>query len=161
MTGKVYGDGFCVIPDAVLYAPRISANAKLLWGVYARHADAEGRSYPSRSRLAALLSVSEDTVKRAKKELVDAGLVSVRERFDDQGRRTTDDVILHHARRKSAPPVGCKSAPPYIEAFELEPEELEARERGRDAALPPGLPPEARARGAEFVRYLRTGMGET
>lgn len=109
--GLVYGEGFAVVPEAVLYAPGVSSVAKLLWAVFARHADQDGRSYPGRKRLAELLAVSEDTIKRAKKELVEAGLIAVKERFDDAGRRTTDDVFLHHARRTSAPGGRGTSAP--------------------------------------------------
>lgn len=109
--GKIYGDGFVVVPEAILYAPGVSPMAKILWGVYARHANKEGWAYPGRQRLAELIGVSPDTIKRAKAELAAAGLITVKERYDEQGRRTTDDVFLHHARCTRAPGVGGTDAP--------------------------------------------------
>lgn len=114
MTGQVYGEGFAVIPDAVLYSD-VSTNAKVLYAIFARHADPEGRCYPGLKRLGALMGCSEDTIKRAKRELVDAKLIECHERYDDAGRRTTDDVFLQGAPRKSAPYVGGKDAPTEVE----------------------------------------------
>lgn len=100
--GKVFGDSFAVVPEGVLYAPGISCTAKILWAIFQRHADHEGRCYPSLARLAELMGVSKDTVGRAKKELADSGLIATKERFDASGRRTSDDVFLRGAHRKSA-----------------------------------------------------------
>lgn len=110
MTGRVYGEAFAVIPESVLYG-EVSVNAKVLYAIFSRHADPEGRCYPGRKRLAELMRVSEDTIKRAKKELLDAELITCEERFDLDGRRTTDDVILHHARCTGAPDPRCTGAP--------------------------------------------------
>lgn len=94
---QVFGQPFAVIPKRVLFSD-VSVNAKTLYGIFACYVDQEGRCYPGRKQLAKLMGVSEETVKRAKKELVDAELIECRERFDSDGRRTTDDVILTHAR---------------------------------------------------------------
>lgn len=101
MSGQVYGDGYAVVPEDILHAD-VSTNAKTLWAIFALHADAEGRSYPGRKRLAKIMRCSEDTVSRAKKELADAKLIECHERYDEAGRRTTDDVILRGARRNGA-----------------------------------------------------------
>ncbi len=114
--GQVYGPTFAVIPEAVLFAD-VSTNAKVLYAIFALHADSEGRCYPGLKRLAAVMRCSEDTVKRAKKELLEAKLIECHERYDEHGRRTTDDVILRGAPRNAAPYVGGKDAP-----TELEPE---------------------------------------
>ena len=100
--GKVYGDRFAVVPEGILWASGVSPTAKILWALYAFHADREGRCYPRRTLLAEALNVSHDTVSRAKKELIDAGLIRVKERFDESGRRTSDDVFLQGARRTGA-----------------------------------------------------------
>ncbi len=90
---KVYGQRFAVVPDAVLYAA-VSTNAKVLWAILARHADPMGHCYPGRNRLAQLLGCSPNTVSRAKAELVKAKLIECHSRYDDQGRRTSDDVMV-------------------------------------------------------------------
>lgn len=118
--GMIYGEGFAVLPEAILYAPGVSPTAKLLWATYARHADRLGRAYPGRQRLAELLGVSPETVKRAKAELAEAGLIRVKERFDEAGRRTTDDVFLTHARVTSDPGVGVTSDPTRSKASKNE-----------------------------------------
>lgn len=127
--GRSFGEGFAVVPDAVIVAD-VSANAKLLWLVLQRHSDPDGRCYPSLKRLGEILGTSADTVRRAKKELLDAHLIDVVERFDDHGRRTSDDVILRGAPSKSARGVGSKSARVNKEAFELEPERTNGRAKG-------------------------------
>lgn len=130
MSGKAFGERFAVIPESVLYAP-ISANAFRLFAILQRHSDALGHCYPGRNRLAEIMQVSHDTISRAKKELIDAGFLTCVERFDDAGRRTTDDLFLHPAhdapmpgaRRKDASTGRRKDASTYIDAVELEPEE--------------------------------------
>jgi DNA-binding transcriptional MocR family regulator len=120
--GRVFGEGFAIAPDTVLFAD-ISINARLLWIILQRHSDPDGRCYPGRKRLATIMGCSEVTVTRAKKELSDAGLLIVKERFDEAGRRTTDDLFLRHARRKNDATGRVVFAPTNSKAVELEPEE--------------------------------------
>lgn len=159
MSGKAFGERFAIIPDTILYAP-ISANAFRLWAILQRHCDVLGHCYPGRNRLAEIMGVSHDTIARAKKELVEAELITCQERYDDQGRRTTDDVFLHPPRRKDASYVRRKDASTYIEAVELDPDELEVGVHPKNftpPAIPPALDADTRRRGAEFFRALRTG----
>jgi len=123
-TGRVFGEAFAVVPESVLYAD-VSPTAKLLWAILQRHADRQGACYPGRKRMAERMRVSEDTVKRAKRELIDAGLLVAQARHDDQGRQTTDLLYLHPRGGKFAPPGGGMDAPPYRDAVELEKEELD------------------------------------
>jgi len=109
MSGQVYGDAFAIIPDQILFAD-VSANAVRLYGIFALHADPTGRAYPGLKRMAELMRVSEDTIRRAKKELVDARLIRVEARFDDAGRQVTDNVYLPNRGRKTATPGGSKAA---------------------------------------------------
>lgn len=120
---RVTGERFAVVPDSVLFAD-VSPNAKLLWAILARHASPEGSCYPGRKRMAELMRVSEDTVKRAKRELIDAHLLVAEARRDEQGRQTTDLLFLHPRGCTVAPPGGCTVAPPYRKAVELNQEEL-------------------------------------
>lgn len=99
--GRAIGQQFAVIPDIVLFA-EISSNALRLWAIFQRHASESGEIYPGLKRLAKIMRCSTDTVSRAKRELVDAGLIECRERFDEHGRRTTDDVTLHVALVRGA-----------------------------------------------------------
>jgi hypothetical protein len=101
MSGKVWGQRFAVVPDDVLMA-EVSTNAKVLWAVMARYADPDGGCYPSVKTLSSIMRVSVDTLGRAKKELIEADLIEAKERFDDQGRRTSDFLFLRGASRKSA-----------------------------------------------------------
>lgn len=126
--GRAYGQGFSIVPDSVLYAD-ISPQALRLWAILQRHSDPEGRCYPGLKRLAAMMRCSIDTVARAKKELAESELIECRERHDEHGRRTTDDIYLggalvRGAPRKSAGYVPRKDAGTYREAVELKPEEL-------------------------------------
>jgi hypothetical protein len=120
MTPKVYGEGFAVMPAAILTA-EVSSHAKVLWGLLRLHASPEGRCYPSRTLLAKLMGVSVDTVKRAKAELVKAKLIEVHARYDESGRRTSDDVILPHPRSTGAPYVRSTDAPTEVEPEEETP----------------------------------------
>lgn len=163
MSGKAFGERFAIIPDGVLTAD-ISANAFRLWAILQRHSDVLGHCYPGRDRLAQIMRVSPDTIKRAKRELLDAGLITCQERFDENGRRTTDDIFLHPPRRKSAPYVGGKDAPVNNKAVELEPDELEVVVHPQNFTPPPipaELDADTRRRGAEFMRDLRLRTGST
>lgn len=98
---KVWGDRFAVVPDDVLLA-EVSTNAKVLWAIMARFADPDGGCYPSVKTLAGIMGCSSDTVGRAKRELITAELVDAEERYDEQGRRTSDYLFLRGASRRSA-----------------------------------------------------------
>lgn len=153
MSGKVYGEPFAVIPESVIYA-EVGVTAKVLWGVLALHADSGGRCYPGRKRLAELMRVSEDTVKRAKKELADAGLIRCEERFGEDGRRTTDDLFLHPPRCTGAPGVGGTSAPTGSSTSN-ELEEIPTRPGGKSR---PGAPQPQRTADETFSGFYVAGM---
>lgn len=102
-TGRAIGEKYAVVPEAIIEAD-ISVNAKFLWVIFRLHADPEGRCYPGRKRLAELMRCSAETVKRAKKELLEAKLIVCYERYGEDGRRTTDDVYLTPPRVTTDPP---------------------------------------------------------
>lgn len=137
---KAFGDQFAVVPDEILSAP-ISANAFRLWAILQRHSDVLGHCYPARARLAEMMNVSHDTVSRAKKELVEAGWLTCLERFDDQGRRTSDDLFLHPPRRTPAEGVRRTGADTNTKAVELEPERRTAFRCSPEKLHPPGVTP--------------------
>lgn len=147
MSGLVYGQRFAQIPDGVLYAIGVSANAKILWAILQRHADPAGACYPGRKRMADLMGVSEETVKRAKAELVKAKLIECTPRFDTGGRRTTDQILLHGGHR-SDPYGGVKDDPTNNKAFELDPEEEHHEVKCSSSSIPVWVSDPANASGA-------------
>jgi DNA-binding transcriptional MocR family regulator len=161
MSGKAFGERFAIIPDSVLYAP-ISANAFRLFAVLQRHSDVMGHCYPGRNRLAEILRCSHDTVTRAKRELIDAGFITCVDRYDADGRRTTDDIFLHPPRRKDASTVRRTGASTNKEAVELEPEGTREVVNEPQKLSPPPTPDtlddDTRKRGAEFMRAIRLGL---
>lgn len=93
---------FTQIPEWVLFHEQLSAQAVRLYGVLARYADKEGQSHYSRAKLAEAINVrSVDTVDRAVKELVEHAALTVEERFDEAGDRTSNLYTVH-----VAPPEG-------------------------------------------------------
>lgn len=102
--GRVSSPSFAIVPEAVLFAD-VSHTAKVLWAVLAWCADRDGYCYPGATYLAEALGVSTDTVRRSKRKLADAGLLTCEERFDDTGRRISDDIQLGagYARVRGAP----------------------------------------------------------
>jgi hypothetical protein len=71
---------FAIVPEWLVYA-EVSDVAVRLYAVLARHADQNGRSHPSRSRLAELMRCSTKTVDRAAKELAALGALDIHDRF--------------------------------------------------------------------------------
>lgn len=107
--GLVFGEQYAVVPDGILFST-VSVNARMLWIILQRYSDDDGRAWPARNRLAEIMGCSHDTVSRAKKELVGAGFLVVAERFDQAGRRTSDNLFLRGARRTGASGVRRTSA---------------------------------------------------
>lgn len=69
--------------------------------------------YPSRSKVAEFLGVSEDTVKRGIHELNEIGALDITPQFDDDGRQTSNYYLLRMSPRgcQIAPHEGCQTAP--------------------------------------------------
>jgi hypothetical protein len=83
------GGPFVVVPRSVARLD-ISDGALRLYVMLADYANGEGRSWPSRGRLAADMRCSTDTVDRRVKELRDVGLLTVKGRTD--GDRQTSNL---------------------------------------------------------------------
>jgi len=67
------------IPEALL-AAELPATAKLLYGLLARYAGAEGRCWPAQARLAAALHLTERSIRELLGRLEAAGLIRRRRR---------------------------------------------------------------------------------
>lgn len=71
---------FAVVPEALIFDVRLSAQAVRLWAALARYADREGRAWPSRRTLARGIDVSPATVDRSARELEAAGWLRIERR---------------------------------------------------------------------------------
>lgn len=76
----IYDQPFAIVPDSLLFAKGVSHEAKVLWVIYDLHADPqndpEGRNRPGDEQLAEILDCSEEGVRRARHELIEAGLLT-------------------------------------------------------------------------------------
>lgn len=110
--GRVSAPSFAIVPEGVIFA-EVSAMAKALWQLLAWHADREGYCYPGIKNLSAAMDVSDQTIRRAKEELKKAGLITCAQRFDDAGRRISDDIQLQagYTTARRAPTKNGSSAP--------------------------------------------------
>lgn len=89
-TGRIDADEyFTMIPEWVLYG-NISAYAVRLYGTLRRHADQQGKCFPSRRRLAEFGRMSESTLDRSMKELVELGALRIEHRQTDDGNYTSN-----------------------------------------------------------------------
>jgi len=93
---------FAIIPEWVLYS-EMTSNAVRLYGALRRHADQTNQCFPSRRRLATLIGVSESTLDRAMKELVDFGAVEVTRRVTESGDFTSNQYLVRSVRGVASP----------------------------------------------------------
>jgi len=98
--GRVAATRFAIVPEWLLDA-EVDDRAIRLYAILRRYADREGRAHPGRRRLAERLRCSESTLDRTIRQLVAAGAVVVRPRYDEAGDRTSNDYLL--ADRPPAP----------------------------------------------------------
>lgn len=114
MSGLVVRPGFAIVWDELIYDQKLSDKAVRLYAALWRHGSAQGTACPSVARLAQLLGCSDDKVQRAKKELVDAGYITVEKRYlqgaHANGSRQSDIIRLFLPTRNSAVPLGRNSA---------------------------------------------------
>lgn len=85
-------------PEELLFT--CSAYAVHLWGVLHRHADRTDVCHPSRRRLAKLMQCSDDSVDKAKRELIAKGWLTVHTRKTDDGQNETNVYVLHFVRQR-------------------------------------------------------------
>jgi hypothetical protein len=102
--------GFASIPNWLVDDESFTAHDKLVYMVLSRHVDEHGSAFPGIEHVARKAGISPASVKRAKKRLIDAGLVSVEERRShkrgrDRDEPSTDIVIVHNSRPRKPRPV--------------------------------------------------------
>jgi helix-turn-helix protein len=97
-TGSVSTDtgAFVQVPIWVLDA--VGPGARDLYATLLRYADRNGSATPSRTRLARHMGCGIKTVDRRVKELVAAGALIVRPRYDEAGDRTSNEWVALRVR---------------------------------------------------------------
>jgi hypothetical protein len=86
-----------MIPHWIL-DEEISGHAVRLYLLLRRHGDRDGRSFPSRRRLADQMHTSPSTVDRARAELVEVGAICERHRPGDGDNYTSNEYHVHWDR---------------------------------------------------------------
>ncbi len=84
---------FAMVPEWLIYEPRASHLSIRIFATLHRHEGQDG-AFPSVARLAKILSVSEDTIKRGMRELVEVKAVRIERRFDAEGRQSSNRYLL-------------------------------------------------------------------
>lgn len=79
---------FAIVPEWLL-ASEVSDRAVRMYALFARYADGDGWSFPSRRALATQLRCSMSSVARTLVELEQVGALEIHERYTDAGERTT------------------------------------------------------------------------
>lgn len=96
---------YAMQPVQLLRNPRISSHATRVFGLLDSYSDWDTQTaYPAHARLAEDMGVSVPTVRRAIKELVDAGYVSVQPAYDARGMRSGTIYTLFDAAQPSSGP---------------------------------------------------------
>lgn len=100
---------FVIVPEWVLLHPELGPNAVRLYGLLGRYADKNGSSHPGRQELIAKLGVSERTLDKAMKELVEVGAVKVTPRYvDGTKHRTSNSYLVVRAIPADSSPDGAE-----------------------------------------------------
>lgn len=73
---------------------RLSAQARTLYVILCSYANGTGESWPSVDTLTRELGSSEPTLKRARRELVDAGYLRIQQRLHHNGRQRSNLYVL-------------------------------------------------------------------
>lgn len=160
---------FVLVPEEMLYggtnlypdSPRISHRAVLVYMSLARHGESFDRCYPSRNRLSYLLGVSIDTVKRSIKELKDAGWITTKETFREDGSQGSNAYTVHRRRRVREPcsaqrEVRSCSAPPGAPVRPLEREQDHNEKTKLKLCASGGRAPSSRKPETETAQVIRS-----
>lgn len=135
----VVGPRFVMVPNFVLELP-IDAQAVRLYAVLLSYAGCEGDAFPSLRKIRERMNmVSEETVRRARRELVEVGLVDVEERLRDNGSQTSNLYTVYtdpsFIREGGGDPTGERGSLQRVRSPEGESREVESRRP------PPERPP--------------------
>jgi len=125
---------FATIPEWLLEAD-VSDRAVRLYGILVRHADKQGKSFPSYRRLSERLHCSERSVMRAVQELVDVHALQVqgRRRPEDGGQTSNRYVLMPGG---VTPVSGGGAMPDPTPVTPVTPQEREPLERETTSVAP-------------------------
>lgn len=111
---------FEMVPHWILFHPELSALAVRLYLALRKYADAKGDCFPSRKKLADLLGVGVPTLDRARKQLVSAGAIEIRQRRAPDDRWLTSMYrVRWHPRVEMIQGVGSQTIHPSNETEAL------------------------------------------
>lgn len=124
---------FVIIPLWVVTHPDISPSALRVYAVLASFANQRHACWPGKERIADDANLSRNTVDEALKQLADAGMLTVRPRYDDEGRQTTNHYHLvqmdPRPPQPDHPPKNWEGGPPQDLGAELDPEGTRSKEK--------------------------------
>lgn len=83
--------GFTMVPNLILNDPNLSVGAKIVYAKFLQYAWEKNYCYPGQKRLGEEIGLSEGRVSQLIKELVEAGLLTVKRR----GLNQTNMYTLH------------------------------------------------------------------
>lgn len=82
---------FTKVLNEIIEDTELKASDKMLYVVLSKYADNKsGESFPSNKRLKELVGASINSIQSSKKRLMDAGYISIEQRFNSNGGRTSN-----------------------------------------------------------------------
>jgi hypothetical protein len=88
------------------FGAQLGPNGLAVYAALARHADAEGKSWPGIQKLAAETGTSQRTVQRSLRQLEELHLLQVATRTEDNGRTSSNEYALLEPDADATAPVG-------------------------------------------------------
>lgn len=82
---------FTKVLNEIIEDTELKASDKMLYVVLSKYAgNKSGESFPSNKRLKELVGASINSIQASKKRLMDAGYISIEQRFSSNGGRTSN-----------------------------------------------------------------------
>ena len=86
--------GFAIIPRWLLYAPDVTAHAKLVYVVLQSHTGKHATAFPTVRRIADEAGIGQTSVRNAIAELTAMGLLDIRRRRRRDGGQASNEYTL-------------------------------------------------------------------
>ena len=96
------GVRFGIIDAAIVRDPSLDARAVRAYVVLATYSDTSRECFPTRATLAADMGCSVDTLDRALKPLVKAGILEIKERLGERGEQRSSVYVLHDMQARES-----------------------------------------------------------
>lgn len=98
---------FYIVDNEIMDDERINQTMLAAYNVLVRMSNSKGESFPSHSKIMAILKVSKPTVIKALYKLQEFGYIRISKRSDEQGQKSNLYILLPVAKggKKESPPV--------------------------------------------------------